>query len=333
MKKIIVAILVLVMILSLATPMVGAVNVADAKDGDLLYTVDFRGDDTFKPDHLSASSKKMVVYTPSDDGTTLNIKGQPDQGESGGNYWGGIFEGITLGREGAYTMVYKVRANGTAGKNNSVGVGAVIIDKFIKQDSMFFNNYGNYNTQGEGGDVSMRRSSLSKGGNKIVKADGTDYIMWDSIGKFAVDADGFVTCMVEYDATNKEMSSYVMAEGAGDGTKESDWIKLETQTMQTNMVDDAIGLKLYICYTVVDTDLKDVQLYKGFRFEHPVETEPVETKPAATKPAATTPVETSAAPAETEPAAQGGCGGTVSLAGLALVATLGTCAVVSKKRR
>ncbi len=332
MKKIIVAILALVMVLSLATPMVGAVNVADAKDGDLLYTVDFRGDDTFKPEHFGADSSKKFTMTPSEDGTTLNIKGNPDAGETGSGYWGGIFEGITFGREGAYTMVYKVRANGNVGKNNSIGVGAVIIDKLVKQNAMFYCNYGNYNTQDENGDVSMRRSSLSKGGTKIAKADGTEYIMWDTIGKFAVDADGFVTCMVEYDADNKEMSSYVMAEGAGDGTKESDWIKLETQNMQTNMVDDYIGLKLYVCYTVVDSDLKDVQLYKGFRFEHSVETEPEETKPAATKPAESAPVESEPAE-ETEPAAQGGCGGTVSLAGLALVATLGTCAVVSKKRR
>ena len=69
----------------------------------------------------------------------------------------------------------------------------------------------------------------------------------------------------------------------------------------------------------------------------PVETTPVETTPVETTPVETTPVETennAGNATETEPAAEGGCGGTVSMAGIALVAALGTCAtVVSKKRR
>ncbi len=68
----------------------------------------------------------------------------------------------------------------------------------------------------------------------------------------------------------------------------------------------------------------------------PAETEPADTTPAETEPAETTPAETTpteSEPAETEPAAQGGCGGTVTFAGLALVATLGTCAVVTSKKR
>ena len=75
-------------------------------------------------------------------------------------------------------------------------------------------------------------------------------------------------------------------------------------------------------------------------------TEPAATEPAATEPAATEPVETSPAtieedvtepaatePAATEPATEGGCGGSVTLAGLALVAALGVCTTFVAKKK
>ena len=70
----------------------------------------------------------------------------------------------------------------------------------------------------------------------------------------------------------------------------------------------------------------------------PIETEPVETEPAATEPAAdvTEPVADATEPVAdaTEPAKEGGCGGAVSFAGLALVAALGTCtAFVERKKK
>ena len=79
----------------------------------------------------------------------------------------------------------------------------------------------------------------------------------------------------------------------------------------------------------------------------PATTEPVTTEPATTEPATTEPAKTEPAttePATTEPATsedvttepattKGGCGGSIGLMGLALVATLGTCAVVATKKK
>ncbi len=67
------------------------------------------------------------------------------------------------------------------------------------------------------------------------------------------------------------------------------------------------------------------------------ETEPEETEPEVTEPEITeAPADETEAPADNEtdaPAEEGGCGGSVSLAGIALVAALGTCtAFVAKKR-
>ena len=75
----------------------------------------------------------------------------------------------------------------------------------------------------------------------------------------------------------------------------------------------------------------------------PATTEPATTEPATTEPATTEPATTEPAPATTEPAAtepattepapEKGCGNSIGLMGLALVATLGTCAVVATKKK
>ena len=75
--------------------------------------------------------------------------------------------------------------------------------------------------------------------------------------------------------------------------------------------------------------------------EKPVETQPVVTEPVATEPAATEPAATEPAvtepvatePAATESATEGGCGGSVSFAGLAIIAMLGTCTAFVTKRK
>jgi hypothetical protein len=66
--------------------------------------------------------------------------------------------------------------------------------------------------------------------------------------------------------------------------------------------------------------------------EIPEDNADVETKPVATTPAETTPAETTPETANVE--ADGGCGGAISFAGIAIVVTFGACAtIVSKKRR
>lgn len=66
----------------------------------------------------------------------------------------------------------------------------------------------------------------------------------------------------------------------------------------------------------------------------PVETDPVDTDPVDTDPAETDPIDTPAdTTPESEPAAEGGCGGSIAAVAVALIATLGTCTVFVNKRR
>ena len=341
MKKIIVAILLAAMLITAILPVSAAETalVKDyktASDGDLLYTVDFRGDAAFEPKGVQKTTTHFV-FTPSEDGKALTITGAEGAPDATAGYWGGIVEGLEADTKTVYTMVYKVKANGNVGKNNSVGVGGWIDNKMVTT-AKFYNNYGNHTTADENGGIADRRLSLSLKSDKIVKSDGSTYIMMDTLGKYAVDADGFITLMIEFNGPESNFTSFILAEGAGDGTKESDWIKIETQKMTLNKVADAMGFMVYICYTVVNTTIKDVEIYKGTKIDYPEpETEPETTKPAGNTPAESAPEAEQGgenAP-ETEPAAaSGGCGGTVSFAGLALVSALGACATfVSKKRR
>ena len=63
----------------------------------------------------------------------------------------------------------------------------------------------------------------------------------------------------------------------------------------------------------------------------PATTEPATTEPATTEPATTQPAATE--PATTEPAPEKDCKNSIGLMGIALVATLGTCAVVATKKK
>ena len=227
------------------------------EESELLYTVDFRGNDgIFIPGPIGESATHYD-YTVSEDGNALTIKGRKSGTNKTFCYWGGTFAGFEANKETMYTMVYKAKANGTAGKDNSVGIGGWILDG-KPEDCHFYNNYSNHSEMNAEGSIDDRRSALSNASNKL-----GEYVMWNNIGDYAVDADGFVTIKIVYDGTTSQFQSAILAANAGDGSKESDWIYLETQKMVLDDTDDAMGFMVYSYYNVVDTTIKDVQLYKG----------------------------------------------------------------------
>ena len=76
MKKLIITLLALAVLFSLAVPAMAASPVKDyasAKDGDLLYTVNFKGDEAFTP--ATVTGFKYFDITPSADGSSIEFKG------------------------------------------------------------------------------------------------------------------------------------------------------------------------------------------------------------------------------------------------------------------
>ena len=146
----------------------------------------------------------------------------------------------------------------------------------------------------------MRRSSLSI--NNIKQ---NDYVQWSTLAPYEVDADGFVTAMLVYDGTSLTLSAYLRAEGAGDGSQESDWVLVEELTYVPGG-SDCMGFMMYVYYVdTVNVIVKDAKLYKGKLFASEEPTTPPTEEPTAapaTKPATQpTTAPTEAPEAETAP--------------------------------
>jgi hypothetical protein len=191
--------------------------------------------------------------------------------------------------------------------------------------------YGNYCTKAPGNDISMRRSSLSI--NNMKQA---EYVQWNTLDAYQVDADGFVTAMLVYEGSAMTMTAYILAEGAGDGSKESDWIKVEQLTYVP--ADDRMGFMMYAYYiNTVDVTVKNVNLYKGkiFTMDAPPETEPTEEPTVTTRPTAKPTTKPTTSPNEApvnEPSSQLPIGLIIGIAAAVVVAVVVVIIVLKKKK-
>ena len=270
MKKILVILLVLGVLFSLALPSMAAENPVksydSANNGDVLYEIDFSGDDgvlTFA-NGGGQETDKHFIFTPSADGTSMTITGNPASDDDDGKftgYYGALINDLQATPKTVYSMTYKVKINGTAGKNNSIGFGGYYPTTGDTSRSYYL--YGNFNTVDANGSTADRRTALS-----IINSKLNDYTMWSTLPAYEIDADGYVTIMLVYDGPNATITAYVRAQGAGDGSKEADWIKLDSTPMKQNDDKDdryaTLGVFYYSYYiTSVDAVVKDAKIYKG----------------------------------------------------------------------
>lgn len=259
MKKILTALLSSALILSLAAT-VGAANSQleksydEAADGELLYVVDFSSTGgAFNPGSCYAQVDALAnhYYTPEDDGLTVEITPVEDGADGVLNVWGGTIEGLPANSKTSYTMVYKVRANGEYGKNNSIGVGGWLTGT---EGYKFYSNYGNHNTMAEDGSVyTERRTALSSTNIKV-----GEYVY--GVQDAYEDDDGFITMMIEFDGPTATMNGYVAMADAEDGY---DWKLLETQPMADMSDDDNMCLMFYVYYHNVEHTVSNVRYFKG----------------------------------------------------------------------
>ncbi|MBR6708637.1 MAG: hypothetical protein IKL84_03045 [Clostridia bacterium] len=257
---------------------------ADAKDGDLLYIVDFSSTGgVFAPIPNELASKNFT-YTVGDDGASINIKG--GKGDKVRAYWGGIIEGLVADKTTKYTLTFKVKMNGEAGKNNSIGVGGWKVDEQDPAAWIFYNDYGNFNSQFPAGDTSKNRSALSHSNYKY----NNNYTT--GVDAATPDKDGFIWQMIEFDGPANTFISYSNVNG--------EWILNEAQKMaEANdaATPDHMAVMFYSYYSVVDATVKDMKFFKGIGLTDAQ----LNYVPAAETTAETTaaPIETTAAPVET----------------------------------
>ncbi|MBQ8510780.1 MAG: hypothetical protein IJ493_12825 [Clostridia bacterium] len=255
MKKLVSLFLMLTMLVSAASMAVSAADaelikdMASAKDGDLLYIVDFGSTGGAFTPAPNTKAAENYTYTVGDNGRSITIKGL---GDKSGSYWGAPIKGLEVDETSTATITFKVKMNGTAGKNNSIGVGGWLIDDYAPDEYKFYNNYGNYNSQFPEGDTSANRAALSISREKY----NGDYTT--GIDAATPDADGFITCKLEFDAPNKKFRAYSLVDGK--------WQLDEEQTMaEANDAakQDYLCVMFYSYYQVVDATVKDMKFFKG----------------------------------------------------------------------
>ena len=276
MKKLLVfflcALMVFSMVASVSAATINTVKptktYAAAKDGDLLYKANF------KTDGFGALNDNTVAsYTASADGSSVTIKGTTDKVA---NWWGIKVDGLTAANGEKYTITYKAKANGTSGKNNSVGIGALYSGASeTAAYQKFYNAYGNHNTVDDKGSTADRRVCIELAATKI-----GDYST--AIQKFDEDKDGFISMKQELDISAKKMRIYALV-----GAK---WALILEKDFTDYVADKAfMGFSSYAYYAVVDTIIKDYKIYKGVGLTdaqlNPVETTAATTKAPTTKPA------------------------------------------------
>jgi hypothetical protein len=264
------------LILGMATAVTAAPkSYASAKDGELLYHLNFNDTAVFSPKGNDAA-EKYYTYAVGDNGNSLTIRGTNKDVDG---YWGAPIKGLEVDSKSQVTMTFKVKANGTAGKNNSVGIGGWLYDATGYE---FLNNYSNWNSD-DGTGKFVNRAALSQGGVKKIpgsKGDNYEY----NIDKAAADKDGFLSVKIEFDATKKSYSvSYIGADGK--------WFVDDKNTTEMALLDskaDSLCFMVYSYYNVVDATIKDVKFYKGVGLTdaqlNPVVTTAATTKAPTTKP-------------------------------------------------
>jgi len=359
MKKIITVLLAVTLLLAaflVPTSAAGSAKDYDsAKNGDLLYTVNFNGDDVFLP--FERGPKNIMTYTPSADGTALTIKGKASEADHD-SYWGAYAEGLTVNDKTIFSIKYQVNATASIASgttNNSVGVGGLLLFEGAMSASnpRLFHHYSRHNSV----DITKQRSIIYTEKGKMQP----NYIMWNDLPKAVMeDAEAYITMMTVYDLSRAEMNTYFLA-------TDNTWQHVEKQTLALTADDyyDAnMGFMCYAYYNVIDTTIKNVEFYKGNltdlsimpegyvptteapTTEAPVTEAPVTDAPATEAPvteapateAPATDAPATEAPATDAPAteaptteapAKGGCGGVIGVG--AIVAILGTAIVLRKK--
>ena len=272
MKKLILTLLALAVLLSLTIPAMAASPVksyADAKDGDLLYTVNFNGDEAFNP--AIVGGFKYFDITPSADGSSIEFKGNGFYDVDGSNYvvgdgknqgsiWGAPITGLTADATTKYTMTYQIWINETdggpnthGGKNCYIGIGGMHEGKSNKWIN-FTSNY--FTATAENRAFSLRRNS-----GVMKDADGNSISgVFDAAVTPVKDNEGFYTVRMTFDGATATATAYILTKGTG--ANDSDWTKLVEGNY--NIEDNsAMAFAAYAQIASTHAKIKNVKYFKG----------------------------------------------------------------------
>ncbi|MBQ2242156.1 MAG: hypothetical protein II319_08465 [Clostridia bacterium] len=251
MKRIFSAILSLIMVLSLVAAM--GIN-ASAKDGDLLYTVNFKGDDKFAPAKFAClKGEDVITAVPSDDGSSVTATYSADA-DAGRAFWGGAIKGLTYGEGKQYTITMKmaIAYTETDGKLSSGNAG-VFINMLNTTDSQYIMDQGYKALVGYYGCPNIRHTmSYGAGGKSIGAFLSKDAYITDAKYLLSHDADGFYDMTFAVDGKNVKV--YI-----------NNVYLDEYDAFNDGLLEKAenVGFVIYLYNKSASITVKDAKVYEG----------------------------------------------------------------------
>ena len=216
----------------------------NAKNGDLVYSANYKGDDYFKPELATLNDKRANgnVIEASADGKSLAFKGHTygtSETAVGAALWyASPVKGLDVTADTEYTVEFKVKSDGDYG-------GAIFYATPDVLPGSYVSFYGALNS-------SSSKWTIAKGSETAAHTfygqTGNAYVSFD---ERALDADGYYDVKVEIDGYNVT----VYAKTA-DGYK-----KLESYFMDD--VNAVIAAGTYNYQSKAATFVKDFNVYKG----------------------------------------------------------------------
>jgi len=251
MKKILSTILLLTMIFTLVAAMGITIS---AKEGDLLYEVNFNGDDKYAPGAFACQNGEVLDAVPSEDGKSVTVTYKADA-TTGRAFWGGTIQGLTYGEGKQYTITMKM-----AIKTYTNGSGALVsgnagvnINMPKNTESQYLFDQGYQYLVGYYGCPNIRHTLSSGAGARAIGALlSNDTYITDAKYLSTVDSDGFVDMTFAVDGKNVKL--YI----------NNVYID-EYDAFNTGLVEMAgnLGLSVYLYNREASITLKDAKIYAG----------------------------------------------------------------------
>ena len=254
MKRIFSALLSLIMILSLVAAMGITASAADlydsAKDGDVLYTVNFKGDDVFAPTQFRVVAENALEVAVSDDGSSFTANYVSTT--KGHAFWGGQIKGLTYGPDKIYTITMKMAIasyddNGTRKSNNA----GVFVNFPTNTDAEYVKETGYKTLIGYYGAPDVQHSLSHAAGTKVMGKYASNYD-YSKFNLATLDAEGFVDIAFVIDG--KTMTVYI---------NNVYYDEVDSFTTDFYKNGSNLGFSTYLYNTNASITVKDAKVYKG----------------------------------------------------------------------
>lgn len=299
----------------------GTIDVASKEDGELLYKVNFAGDENFTPGAIADGFGQLTANVDAEDNGKVTVS-VPTEGDGLYHYWGGEIKGLPLDEEHEYTIFVTIeRSKAVSATDPYIG---------ISLDGLYY-AYGNSTG------IQLTKGGLGKVRSAVAYSDN---LLCTVVGNHSLDYDSTTepftqTIAIEIDGPNMNRAIRVYAL-----TDEGTYELFTNSDGGSNIQFMNDNLSLYFFQKNVDepVTINSVEIYKGRTIEAlnaaVEEDNDDDDDVTTTEPEQNTTIIAPEGTADSADEKKGGCASVVSASSLiASVLVLGTAVVFSKKKK